>query len=178
MSPQVGFVRSFRRHPFNPGKDEFPYAWMESPLAARLARLGDIPDWGDMKKWTSGRIFGEAGEYRWEISPDGLFHAVLLLENLAIPEGFSGVTELILEEETGLVLWGRWVDPAVDPQGNPDDGPRFYAEELPRIQTYPVESGGPPQEGETPRLLVRRYRDATGGKGEFLRCVSVKLRRF
>lgn len=175
MSPQIGFVRSFRRHPFDPKREEFAYAWIENPLAARLARFVEVSDWNELKKWSSGRIFGESGEYRWELSPDGSFHAVLLLENSEIPGEFSGVTELILEEEASLVLWGKWVDPAIDPAGNPEGGPRFYAEELPRIQTYPMEWSGLPQGDGTPRLVVRRYRDAQGEKGRFMRCVSLKM---
>ncbi len=176
MSPQIAYVRAFRSHPYTPADEEFPFAWLEGPLAARLALRAEVPDWNDLKLWPSGRIFGETGEYRWERAPDGSVQAVLLLEGPGMPVEFSGITDLVFEEEGALVLWGDWVDPTKDPKGNEDGGPRFYAPELPHIQTYPLELSGPPAENEAPRLLVRRYRDAQGEKGRFMRCAGVALR--
>ena len=74
--------------------------------------------------------------------------------------------------EAALVLWGKWVDPKIDSQGNPDAGPHFYANEIPHIQTYPIDLQRQPQGNETPRLVVRYYRDNQREQGEFVRCVD------
>ncbi len=178
MSASVAFCRGLARHPPPEDLAWAVFAWLEAPREARLARLADVPDWSDPVRWPGGRIFGEAGEYRWRTAPDGL-HAVLLVEEGAFPVGFSG--PLLLAREAGegdsdLLLWGDWVDPAADPEGNPDGGPRFYAREIPQVQSYPLDLAGPPEAGTTPRLTVRRY-VAASGEGEFLRCVRIAMRR-
>lgn len=178
MSPVIGFQRSLSGHP--EGLPEFTYGWLEAPLAAKLIRLQGS-EWKDLEKWPAGRIFGEEGEYRWQRHADGL-HAVLLLETSSLPAGFGSplVLEMDQDEEeedqgVAFVLWGEWVDPEGDPQGNPDGGPRFYAPEIPEIQDYPIDPGETLKPGVTPRLRVRRYRDAEGKHGEFIRCVGLTL---
>jgi hypothetical protein len=175
MSPVIGFARALPAHPEGL---KFPFAWLEAPLAARLTRLADVPDWRDAAAWPAGRLFGEAGEYRWQQRGDGL-HAVMLLESGPLPAAFTAAPPLDLElvHEAALVLWGEWVDPERDPEGNPDGGPRFFAPEIPEIQTYPLELEGVPGPEATPRLVARLYRDAAGEHGEFLRCVAVEMRR-
>jgi len=176
MSPQIGFIASSKAHSFSPPQAGFEYAWIEGFSDARLARISEVPDWNDLVKWQMGRLFGEGGEYRWEKNRDGSFHGVLLLDDAGIPEGFSGVIELeSIGDPIPLVLWGDFVDPKEDPKSNPDGASRFYAGALPKIQTYPVALSSAAAKDSSPRLVVRRYRDARGEKGEFMRCVAVEM---
>jgi hypothetical protein len=170
----IGFQRGLSGHP--EGLPDFAYGWLEAPLAAKLIRLQGS-EWRDLEAWPAGRIFGEEGEYRWQRLADGL-HAVLLLETFPLPTGFGSPLVLEKEEEAAaFVLWGEWVnpDPKGDPEGNPGGGPRFYAQEIPEIQDYPLDPGETLQPRVTPRLLVRRYRDVEGRHGEFIRCVGLSL---
>jgi hypothetical protein len=174
VSPVIGFQRGLSGHP--EGLPEFAYGWLEAPLAAKLIRLQGS-EWKDLEAWPAGRIFGEEGEYRWQRNADGTVHAVLLLETLPLPTEFDSplVLEKEEDEDGAFVLWGEWVDPKGDPEGNPGGGPRFYAQEIPEIQDYPLDSGETLKPGVTPRLLVRRYRDVEGRHGEFIRCVGLSL---
>ena len=167
MRPVIGFKRGLPHHPEGLS---FQYAWLEAPLAAKLARVEEVSNWNSPEVWPSGRLFGEEGEYRWQRLPDGSLHAVLLLESGDLPPGFESPMSLETEEDASLILWGEWVNPEGDPEGNPNRGPLFYAQEIPEIQRYPVEGGLQP--GTLTRLLVRRYRDAEGKRGEFIRCVG------
>jgi hypothetical protein len=176
MSPVIGFAQRLAGHPASLQSLSFSYAWLEAPLDARLARLADVPNWQDLAVWPAGRVFGKAGEYRWQCNADGSLHAVLLLEQPSLPDGFEGSVELTQEGESDLILWGEWVDPKKDPQGNPDGGPLFYANEIPRVQTYPLDLNSPPQEDQTPRLAIRRYRALKKDASEFIRCVGFILR--
>jgi hypothetical protein len=99
----------------------------------------------------------------------------MLLEQSSLPDGFTGHLELSQEDEIGLILWGDWVDPKRDSEGNPDCGPRFYANEIPRVQVYPVDIRIPPTEGQTPRLVIRRYRAIEKDAGEFIRCINFTM---
>ena len=173
MSPVIGFARGLSRHPEGL---PFTHAWLEAPLSARLARLAEVPEWSDPDVWPAGRIFGEEGEYRWQRLPGGL-HGVLLLENGPLPPPFESLVDLVPRGESGLVLWGEWVNPDGDPEGNPDGGPRFYSRDVPEIQTYPIDLDRPFSPGDVPRLVVRRYRDQKGVKGEFIRCVGFRIDR-
>jgi hypothetical protein len=176
MSPVIGFARGLAAHP--EGLPAWELAWLEAPLAARLARLAEVPDWREIERWPAGRVFGEAGEYRWQRRENGLIHGVLLLEAGPLPAPFDGSVELEpVGEPVALVLWGEWVSPEVEGAGNPDGGPLFYAPEIPEIQTYPLDLPKAPGADETPRLLTRRYRDLKGERGEFLRCLGVALLR-
>jgi hypothetical protein len=170
----IGFQRGLAGHPL--GLPDFKYGWLEAPLAAKLVRLEGF-EWKDLEAWPAGRAFGPEGEYRWQRLADSRLHAVLLLEAPPLPSGFGPPLVLEEGEEAAFVLWGEWVnpDPKGDPQGNPDGGPRFYAQEIPEIQDYPLDSGEALKPGVTPRLLVRRYRDATGKQGEFIRCVGLSF---
>lgn len=178
MNPVIGFARKLPGHPTFLQNLTFRYAWLEAPLAARLACLADVPNWQDLTVWPAGRMFGESGEYRWLRNADETLHAVLLLETPSLPEGFEGCLELSQEGESALILWGEWVDPKKDPQGNLKGGPRFYANEIPYIQTYPIsiDLNNPPTENQTPRLVIRRYRAVNKDVGEFVRCVSFTLK--
>lgn len=175
MSPVIGFQRGQTGHP--EGLPEFTYAWLEAPLASKLVRLepGESSAWRDLEAWPAGRIFGTEGEYRWQRLADGTLHSVLLLDTVPLPEGFDSPLLLQESEDAAFVLWGEWINPEGDPQGNPGGGPRFYAQEIPEIQDYPIDLEGPPEPGATPCLLVRRYRDAAGQHGEFIRCVGMSL---
>lgn len=174
MSPVIGFAKALTKHPEN--LQGLSYAWLEAPLDARLARLADVPNWQDLTVWPSGRLFGEPGEYRWQRNSDGTLHTVLLLENEPLPAEFGPGVPLQQEGESDLILWGKWVNPEEDPQGKPNGGPRFYANEIPRAQPYPLDLQSPLQEGHTPRLVIRRYRTVKEDAGEFLRCVGFELR--
>lgn len=178
MSPVIGFARSLPGHPAALQNLAFLYAWLEAPLAARLTHLAEVQDWQDLTVWPSGRVFGESGEYRWQRNADDSLHAVLLLETPPLPGSFEGPLELIQEDEAALILWGEWVDPKKDPQGNPSGEP-FYAREIPRVQPYPIsiDLNNPPTEDQTPRLVIRRYRAVNVDVGEFVRCVSFTLKR-
>jgi hypothetical protein len=173
LSPVLGYKRGLARHP--EGLPTFQYAWLEAPLAARLARLEEAGDWADFEAWPAGRVFGEEGEYRWQRLGDGTLHGVLLLESAVLPAGFEGQVSLTPGEEARFVLWGEWVNPKGDPEGNPDGGPSFYAQEIPEIQRYPIDLNEAPKPGAIPRLRVRRYRDAEGTRGDFIRCVGLEL---
>lgn len=169
MSPLVGFKKGLSEHP----KDlpDFRYAWLESPLEARLTWRDE--NWNDHERWPAGRLFDERGEYRWQ-RQGNLLHAVLLLENDALPNLFDGQVRLEpLGEDADLLLWGEWVDPDRSPEENPERGPLYYAQEIPEAQCYPLDRE--PAEGERPRLKTRRYADVDGRHGEFLRCVAVVL---
>ncbi len=177
MSACIAFAR-LAGHPA--GLPDFAYAWLEAPAAARLARRQEVADWADLAAWPAGRLFGPAGEYRWQRhrAEEGV-HAVLLLEPaVPMPAGFSAPLDLVRTREAHIVLWGEWVDPQRDREGNPDGGARFYARELPEIQTFPLDREVlPPPAGATPRLTARWYRDAVRQRGEFVRCVGLAMLR-
>lgn len=175
MSAYIGFARGLAQHPNNlPAA--FTFAWLESTEAVRLGRVDDLPDWRYSSIWLAGRLFGEQGEYQWRRNPDGTLHSVLLLEEQHLPEPFATNAILLASKATDsyLILWGDWVNPQNDPQGNPEGGARFYAQEIPRIQEYPMDSAEAAAGGKTPRLWVRRYRHDT--KDEFLRCVGFAMK--
>lgn len=190
MSPAIGFARLLTRHPdFAALGLDFHYAWLEGILEAKLTWLKDADDWFNISRWPAGRLFGQAGEYRWQAETDGTLHAVLLLENDSMPPPFGEGAELTLTiegEDSLIVLYGEWVDSKQDPGGNPDGGPWFYAREIPRPQCYPLEidpqamrraEKGP---APLPRLVVRRYSHIPVGArdfdhGAFSRCVEVTL---
>ena len=175
MSPCIGFTTNLSAHP--PTLPAFRYAWLEAPLDARLAYVSDIPNWDDLHIWPAGRLFDTIGEYRWQRCANDALHAVLLLEADTLPAPFSEVLALtkVEERQASLILWGEWVDPHRDPQGNPDAGPRFYTNEIPRIQTYPLDLGQHPPVQATPRLLVWYYRAMHGQHGDFTRCVGLYM---
>ncbi len=178
MSAVIGFVKDLTGHPAGIEKD-FKYAWLESPLGkARLTLIAD--NWNDVKRWPSGRLFGGRGEYRWQCLEDGRLHKVLLLEDPPLPDHFQGRLDLKNIEEDKkddhLVLWGEWIDPKKDPESNPNGEPIFYANEIPQVLAYPLDFKSRPEENETPRLIIRRYRDIAGKEGEFVRCVWVTMK--
>jgi hypothetical protein len=173
MSPWIGFTTNLSAHPST--LPAFRYAWLEAPLDARLARVSDVPNWDDLHIWPAGRLFDLTGEYRWQRRTNDTLHAVLLLEANTLPAPFSEGLALtkVEEREASLILWGEWVDPQRDRQGNPDAGPRFYTNEIPRIQTYPLDLGQYHPAQATPRLLVWYYRDIHRQHGDFARCVDL-----
>lgn len=171
MSPVAGFHRSLSGHP--EGLPDLPFAWLEAPLDARLGWAKETA-WNDLDRWPAGRIFGEAGEYRWQRTSGGL-HAVLVLDEGSLPAPFTGEVELQALGDADLVLWGEWIDPGRDPEGNPERKPVFYAREIPEAQLYPLERN--PETGESPRLRTRSYVDAAGERGEFMRCVEIFLKK-
>jgi hypothetical protein len=173
MSPAIAFARGVDQHPPMP---DFEYAWLEAPLAARLAFVSEIRDWRDMERWPAGRLFGGAGEYQWRTDSCGLLHVVLLLDDAPMPEVLEPPVGLVKVGDEALILWGEWVRPEKETEGNPDRGPAFYANEIPRIQNYPLVLDEDPPEDATVRLVVRTYRDYEGRRGEFMRCLRVELR--
>lgn len=183
MNPVIGFARNLVGHPTCLQNFSFEYAWLEALLGttnngrdACLARLEDVPNWQDHAVWPAGRVFGLAGEYRWQSEAQGTLDAVLLLEDGLLPGEFESGVPLREEGDSDLILWGEWVDRKKDRQGNPDGGPLFYANEIPRVQIYPINLKSSPKDGETPRLVVRRYRAIEENIGEFVRCVGFRMK--
>ncbi len=171
MTAVIGVCRNRRDHPdlSNLGLE---FLWLEAPLAARLARVSEVADWCDVNTWPAGRLFGEAGEYRWQRLANDRLQGVLLAEQPSLPAGFEDQLELTMEEETHLLLWGDWINPQADPEENPDGGMRFYAPELPQAQRYPLDASVDPS-GKSAWLVARRYQHSEAG--EFLRCVGFAL---
>ena len=182
MNPAIGFARGLPGHPAAMQELSFAYAWLEAPLKVCLAYLKDVPDWQNLTTWPAGRVFGEYGEYRWQWeSSNKALHTVLLLDNGVLPPEFiENCVDLQPGNDAALILWGEWVDPdpEKDPEGNPDSGPIFYANEIPRVQRYPVsiDPENPPPEEQTPRLIIRRYRAVKEDEGEFVRCVGFAMK--
>ncbi|RLB95639.1 MAG: hypothetical protein DRH50_03560 [Deltaproteobacteria bacterium] len=176
MRPVIGVASKMQTHPELPM--DFRYVWLEGRMKAKIAYVQDVSGWDNLDQWPAGRLFGETGEYRWRRNPDGTVHGVILSDDGKLPEEFnSSRLELEIDPEgpdSDLILWGEWVDPSKDPQGNPDGGPLFYTQEIPQVQAYPVLSGEAKKDGKTPRLVVRRYRHES--KGEFVRCVHLIMK--
>jgi len=184
MKAFIGYAEGLHKHPEMP--PGFQYAWLEGRMRAGLLKMAEVQeDWRDTEKWPSGRLFGDTGEYRWQITGTKI-HAVMLLDEHNLPDMFKDQLELVSESDPAyLILYGDWVDPEIDPEGNPDGGPRYYAPEIPQVQTYPIDMeiihGAKADLRKTkPRLVIRRYRHVVqeGGshKGEFARCVKVCLK--
>jgi hypothetical protein len=200
MSAIIDFAKIPGAHPgCRFGELGFDFAWLEGRNRVLLRRFAEVSStWQNLTDWPAGRLFGLAGEYRWRTSGNGGLHAVIIMDSGTLPEGFKGSRALPLEHtgDSNLILWGEWVDPIIDPDGNPNKGPCFFANEIPRVQTYPI-AGEPgflaaaAKAQKTPRLLVRRYRAETqkeeqfageaGPKlvdlpqGEFVRCLGFDL---
>jgi hypothetical protein len=180
MSSVIAFARRLSQHPdlsalFASGV--FRYAWLEGVTEARLAHIGGAVDWSDGKAWTAGRLFGEKGEYRWETDSSGKIHAVVIMDTETPPVSWNEWFPLECEEnaDSDLILWGEWIDPFRDPVANPNGGPFFYAREIPiKCIFYPLDPDEARQDGQTPRLTIRRYRHKT--EGEFIRCVGFRMK--
>lgn len=196
MSPVIGFAEQLTDHPdFTTWGVDFQYAWLEGTLEAQLTWLKDAGDWRDVTRWPAGRLFGDTGEYRWQMTFQGL-HAVIILEDgIPLPSPFDNGSPLPLAQgdDSPLILWGDWINPNQEKdleserQLNPRGDPRFWAREIPNIQNYPLDNGDlekikkaagrtqnhPNEKVPTPRLVVRRYRHAS--QGEFLRCVRLTV---
>jgi hypothetical protein len=176
MSSVIGYATELLSHPPLP-MAIFPFAWMEGILEARIVKMDDhdAQGWDDVRRWTSGRLFGEKGEYRWQ-STNNRIHAVFILDEGALPEDFQSITLENIEEDSSLILWGTWVNPEDDPKSNPTGGPIFYDRSLPRPQFYPLPVIDAQQDGMAPCLIVRRYRHISSENadnlGEFIRCVG------
>jgi hypothetical protein len=200
MSARIGFNRELNSHPVDAETCGFQFAWLEAWDGACLCRLEEIKQpWDNPGQWPAGRIFGPTGEYRWKTNGKGTIHAVMLMDEIDLPRCFADPPPVKLkkaESEQALILWGEWVNPDPANEGsNPQGGPLFYANEIPRIQTYPFEGDRnhfqeAAEHNKTPRLIVRRYRlknedsasatdiEQKEGRptGEFMRCVGFDLR--
>ena len=178
MSAMIGFHRSLPQHPPTLASFGFSFAWLEAPMRACIARVADVSDWHNIDFWPAGRVFGEAGEYRWQRTATGNIHAALLLDHESLPDDFTHCQPQKVKRQgrdSALILWGTWVKPQKDRPENPHGNALFYANEIPRIQTYPIDLDGTVEEEQTPRLIVRRYRATNGEMGEFIRCVGFAL---
>jgi len=187
MSPIIGFAKDLKRHPdFADLMHSFRYAWLEGIMQAQLAHKNEVPDWDNLEEWPAGRLFGDKVEYQWQSNPgdDKLIHAVLILDEGDLPEDFKERDDnepLAIEKDgkdSSMILWGDWIDPKNDLASNPTGGPLFYANEIPKVQRYPIkcdkgEFEQAKKDRETPRIVVRRYRHKE--KGEFMRCVGFKM---
>lgn len=177
MNPVIGFARNLTEHPTL--NHSFKYVWMEGITKAKIAFLSDVLDWRSLEEWPSGRLFGPYGEYRWKKRENDQVHAVLILDNHELPEFFTGQLELEEIDNSNLILWGDWIDPDKEQKDNPDGGPRFYAQEIPQILSYPVAGDEAAKNGNTPRLTIKRYRhkprESEEYEGNFMRCVEIKM---
>lgn len=187
MNSIIGFAKDLKGHPdFTDLMNSFRYAWLEGIMDARLAHKDELPDWNNLDTWPSGRLFGDKGEYRWQSNPgpNKSIHAVLILDEGNLPEDFKEQPDkkpLAIEKDgkdSLMILWGDWIDPKNDSESNPTGGPLFYANEIPKVQSYPIkfdkaEFEQARNDRKTPRIIVRRYRHED--KGEFMRCVGFKM---
>jgi hypothetical protein len=173
VSPLIGFARTLADHPTLEDY-VFTYAWLEGRMEACLDYCESIPDWREIRKWPSGRVFGEHAEYRWQSKRTDEIHAVLITDENILPNGFAPL-EISADEEgaTSLLLWGEWIDPQGEPSANPDGGPLFYTREIPGILKYPLPPLEASQKEKTPTLTVKHYRHPE--KGEFQRCVGIVM---
>lgn len=183
MGPVIGVAFNMQTHP-ELSMDCFCYVWLEGKMEAKIAYVRDISDWNNLDKWPAGRLFGDIGEYRWQRNSDSTVHGIILSDDGRLPKEFEpGRLELERnhDDDSNLILWGEWIDPSRDPQGNPDGGPLFYTQEIPQVQTYPVLSDEMKEIENTPRLVVRRYRHESRkpkeSKGEFIRCVNLIMKK-
>ena len=188
MSSIIGFAKDLKRHPaLTDLMNSFRYAWLEGIMKAQLANKDEVPDWNNLEEWPAGRLFGDKGEYRWQSNPghDKSIHAVLILDEGDLPEDFKEQDDrkpLAIEKDgndSSMILWGDWINPEDDPESNPAGSPLFYANEIPKVQRYPIkfdkaEFEQAKKDRKTPRIVVRRYRHED--KGEFMRCVGFKMK--
>jgi hypothetical protein len=188
MSPIIGFAKDLKGHPALADlMNSFRYVWLEGIMQAQLAHKNEVPNWNNLEEWPVGRLFGDKGEYRWQINPgdDKLIHAVLILDEGNLPEDFKEQydKEPLAIEKDGkdslMILWGDWINPEDDPESNPAGGLLFYANEIPKVQRYPIkldkaEFKQTKKDRKTPRIVVRRYRHKE--KGEFMRCVGFEMK--
>lgn len=189
MSPIIGFAKDLKRHPdLADLMNSFRYAWLEGMMKAQLAHKDEVPNWDNLEEWPAGRLFGDKGEYRWQSNPAGpdkSIHAVLILDEGNLPEDFKGQQDkgpLAIEKDgndSSIILWGEWIDHENDSENNPAGGPLFHANEIPKVQRYPIkfdkaEFEQAKKDRQTPRIVVRRYRHEH--KGEFMRCVGFEMK--
>ncbi|MDL1968560.1 MAG: hypothetical protein LWW97_08470 [Deltaproteobacteria bacterium] len=188
MSPIIGFAKDLKEHPNNEGlMNLFRYAWLEGIMKAQLAHKDELPDWDNLDTWPAGRLFGDKGEYRWQSNPgpDKSIHAVLILDEGDLPEDFEGRLTIEKNErdesqhDSLMILWGDWIDPKDDFASNSAADPLFYANEIPKVQSYPIkldkaEFKQAKKDRKTPRIVIRRYRHED--KGEFMRCVGFNMK--
>ena len=179
----IGFAKDLKRHPdLADLTNSFSYAWLEGIMQAQLAHKDEVPNWNNLEEWPAGRLFGDKGEYRWQsnLGHDKSIHAVLILDEDNLPEDFKGQHNkepLAIEKDgndSSMILWGDWIDP----KDNPAGGSLFYANEIPKVQSYPIkldkaEFEQAKKDRKTPRIVVRKYRHED--KGEFMRCVGFKM---
>jgi hypothetical protein len=163
--------------------NSFRYAWLEGIMKAQLANKDEVPDWNSLEEWPAGRLFGDKGEYRWQSNPgdNKSIHAVLILDEGDLPEDFKERDDkkpLAIEKDgndSSMILWGDWIDPESDSA----NGSLFYANEIPKVQSYPIkfdkaEFKQAKKDRKTPRIVVRRYRHEYNG--EFMRCVGCEMK--
>ncbi|MBC2695473.1 MAG: hypothetical protein HF982_09420 [Desulfobacteraceae bacterium] len=188
MSPIIGFAKDLKGHPdIESLMKLFRYVWLEGIMKAKLAHKDKLTDWNNLEEWPAGRLFGDKGEYRWQSNPgpDKSIHAVLILDEGNLPENFKKQhdKEPLTIEKDGkdslMILWGNWINPEDDPESNPAGDPLFYANEIPKVQRYPIkldkaEFEQAKKDRKTPRIVVRRYRHKK--KGEFMRCVGFEMK--
>lgn len=174
MSPVIGYATG-DAHPEN--LPPFEYAWLEAPLTARLCHTAEVPHWRDLNAWPEGRLFGEAGEYRWR-RRNGHLHSVLLCEDgNQLPAPFAdNACALVANnapKENGLFLWGEQA--GTQDETNADSSQPYMicrTSQLPRDLHYPVAPPAGTKEAHV-RLVVREYTAANGKDGRFLRCVRL-----
>ncbi|MBU4262980.1 MAG: hypothetical protein KKC76_14080 [Proteobacteria bacterium] len=182
MSPLIAYAENLVTHPALP--DIFLYAWLEGIMKAKLDFLKNVPDWHELTEWPAGRIFCDIGEYRWHLRGHNQLHTVIILDDEnQLPDAVNWQGKLRMESEKEdieeMILWGDWIDPARDPESNPDGEPCFFANEVPVVHHYPftltpAQLNKASEQGKTPRLVIRRYRHHE--KGEFVRCVGLTMK--
>jgi len=177
----IGFIKNLDSHPeLSSILNDICFAWLEGIMRAKIDYFQNLNDWKDLERWPSGRIFGPSCEYRWRSSQDEGLNVVLIMDERDLPGSFEGKVIIEKTRDENMILWGDWINPEIDKDSNPDGSARFYAPELPLIQSYPLPSDDTQKPNHSPVLCIRRYQcssmDEKGGlQGEFARCVNVTM---
>jgi len=101
----------------------------------------------DLGSWPRGRVFGAAGELRWQTHEEWV-HLVLTTDaEPPIPHSLEGIVELGQGEDEPHLLWGEWERDAWREGQVPDD------------LDYPVDA---PDRRHRAWIRARVYRDARG----------------
>ena len=153
----------------------------------RLRDIGRPRDRIDIASYTSGRIFNEDFELRWE-QASGKTNVVFLGTKEVYREAQHDIPELTPDEETlkelvpqdprQYYLFGQLLD-ADDRQNmglKPAGGEEYYAEvRIPRLLRYPDLEQAEPEKERRVRLVVREYSDKRTGRVKLFRFQGLEL---
>lgn len=135
----------------------------------RFARLRDISDDNDIARYTSGRVFDQDFELRWEKDADGSYKVVYLGNERSIPGLKKDEEELKKldrsKEPKHYYLFGEYLNKEkLESMGiEPEEG--YYAEvRIPRLLRYPAPKGA-----RRVQLTVYEYIDKETGRVSLFR---------